>query len=137
MGADAEHPAPTYVELDMEFRIEASHSLPRAPEDSPCRRLHGHSFRIDVHVAGQVEPETGWLIDYHDIEAAWRPVHDALDHRHLNDVEGLVNPTSEMLAVWVWERLAPGLEGLLRVTVHETCTARCSYYGPSAGRQEV
>ena len=136
MGSDREGPRPMYVELDMDFRLEASHVLPRAPDGSPCRRLHGHSFRVDVHVAGEVDPETGWLIDYHEIEAAWKSVHDALDHRHLNDIEGLENPTSEMLAAWIWDHLAPRLDGLLRVTVHETCTARCSYYGPSAGGQE-
>lgn len=121
---------PHYVELAVTFRLEASHQLPRAPEGSACRRLHGHSWVIDVHVAGPIDPETGWLIDYHEIERAWAPVHDALDHRHLNEVEGLANPTSELLAIWIWDRLAPTLPQLLRITIHETCAARCSYFGP-------
>jgi len=124
-------PSPHYVELEMTFGVEASHQLPRAPEDSPCRRLHGHSWRIELAVAGPVDPDSGWLLDYHAIEAAWKPLREALDHRHLNEVEGLSNPTSENLAVWIWSRLSEPLGSLLlRVTVHETCTARCSYFGP-------
>lgn len=119
-----------HVELSKTFCIEASHVLPLAPETSVCKRLHGHSWRVDVMVAGEIDPEVGWLIDYHDIEAAWTPIHDALDHRHLNDVAGLDNPTSELLAVWIWDRLVPRLAGLHSVTVHETCTARCTYSGP-------
>lgn len=121
---------PQYVELAVAFALEASHQLPRAPESSACRRLHGHSWKIEVVVAGAVDMETGWLIDYHDIETAWQPVHEALDHRHLNDVDGLANPTSELLAIWIWDRLAAPLDGLLRITVNETCTARCTYFGP-------
>lgn len=120
-----------YVELEVSFRLEASHQLPNAPEASVCRRLHGHSWQIEVAVAGEVDPESGWLVDYHAIEAAWEPIHEALDHRHLNEVRGLANPTSENLAIWVWTRLAESLgDLLLRITVHETCTARCSYFGP-------
>ena len=125
-----------WVELAVDFRLEASHQLPRAPEGSVCRRLHGHSWRIEVHVTGPLDEQTGWLMDYQEIEAAWQPVHEALDHRHLNEVEGLDNPTSENLAIWIWDRLRQRLGGrLLRVTAHETCTARCSYFGP--GRQEA
>lgn len=126
-----------YVELAVTFHLEASHQLPRAPQDSACRRLHGHSWVIDVHVAGAVDMDSGWLLDYHDIEAAWQPVHDALDHQHLNEVEGLSNPTSELLAIWIWDRLAERLEGLLRITVRETCTARCTYFGPGRGKEEA
>lgn len=125
---------PHYVELAVTFHLEASHQLPRAPQESPCRRLHGHSWVIDVHVAGAVDMESGWLLNYHDIEAAWQPVHDALDHRHLNDIEGLSNPTSELLAIWIWDHLAKRLEGLLRITVRETCTARCTYFGSGSGK---
>lgn len=122
--------APQFVELEVSFRLEASHQLPKAPESSVCRRLHGHSWGIDVAVAGAVDPETGWVVDYHEIEHAWKPVHEALDHRHLNEVPGLDNPTSENLAIWIWDALAASVPGLLRITVHETCTARCRYFGP-------
>lgn len=117
------------VELRKSFGFEAAHLLPHVPDDHKCRRLHGHSFRVDVHVEGEVDPHTGWLVDYADIAAVFEPLRLALDHRHLNDVPGLENPTSEHVARWIWERLAPVLPALSAVTVHETCNASCTYRG--------
>ena len=122
------------VELEKTFHFEAAHLLPRAPEGHKCRRLHGHSFRIDVAVAGEVDEREGWLVDYAVLKEAFAPVMERLDHRYLNEIEGLENPTSEVLAAWIWERLVPRLPGLARVTVHETCDTRCHYFGP-AGRE--
>ena len=130
-----EESAPLVVELSKSFRLEASHRLPRAPASSVCKRLHGHSWVVDVYVVGEVDPDRGWLIDYDEIDVAWQPIHDALDHRHLNDIEGLENPTSEILASWIWNRLAATIPGVHRVTVHETCTARCTYFGPTFREQ--
>jgi 6-pyruvoyltetrahydropterin/6-carboxytetrahydropterin synthase len=115
------------VELRKTFQFEAAHLLPRLPESHKCRRLHGHSFKVDVVVEGPCDPELGWLIDYAEISAAFRPLWEQLDHRYLNDVPGLENPTSENLAVWIWARLKPGLPLLTEVVVAETCTARCVY----------
>ncbi|MFO0611007.1 MAG: 6-carboxytetrahydropterin synthase QueD [Polyangiaceae bacterium] len=117
------------VRLVHEFRFEAAHKLPRVPENHKCRRLHGHSFKIELSVRGPVDPATGWFIDYAVLYDAWRPLYDLLDHNYLNDVEGLENPTSENLAKWIWDRLKPGLAPLERVTVFETCDARCEYEG--------
>lgn len=117
------------VEIVQTFRIEAAHSLPRVREGHRCRRLHGHSYQVDVHVAGPVDPETGWVIDFYDIEALFAPVLDALDHRVLNEVPGLDNPTAENIAVWVWRRLAPVLPTLSAVVVHETGSSRAIYRG--------
>ncbi len=117
------------TEIFKEFRIEAAHLLPNVPEGHKCRRLHGHSFLIGVHVAGEVGPESGWVCDFADLSAAFAPLFDQLDHRFLNEVPGLENPTSEHLARWVWDRLAPELPGLSRVVVHETCTSGCEYRG--------
>ena len=114
------------------FQIEAAHRLPNVPPGHKCARLHGHSYRVSVHVEGPVGDESGWVRDFADLAEAWRPLHDALDHRYLNDVDGLANPTSEVLAAWVWERLAPSLPGLARIDVLETCTSGCRYEGPSA-----
>lgn len=122
-----------HIRLAKTFTFEAAHWLPTFPEGHKCRRLHGHSFRVEVVVAGGVEPARGYLIDYGEIKAALAPLHDALDHRLLNDVEGLENPTSEMLAAWIWERLEPTLPSLAEVHVHETCTSRCEYRGPGPG----
>ncbi len=105
------------------FQIEAAHRLPHVPEGHKCGRLHGHSFRIDVQLEGTPDPHTGWVLDFADVKAAFAPLFDQLDHHYLNEIEGLDNPTSEVLARWVFERLAPRLPGLDEVVVHETCTS--------------
>ncbi|MFC4726720.1 6-carboxytetrahydropterin synthase QueD [Coralloluteibacterium thermophilus] len=115
------------------FTVEAAHRLPNVPPGHKCARLHGHSFRIEIHVSGEIDPATGWVMDFADVKAAFRPLYERLDHHYLNDVEGLENPTSERIAVWIWDRLKPALPGLSRVVVHETCTAGSSYSGPAAG----
>ncbi len=118
------------VELAREFRFEAAHRLPMVPPEHKCHRLHGHSFVVEVTVAGEVDPRLGWLLDYAEITAVVEPLlKRELDHRVLNDVPGLENPTSEVLAGWLWERLAGRLPGLAAITVHETCAARCTYRG--------
>ena len=118
------------VDIVKEFRFEAAHLLPGAPEGHKCRRLHGHSFRFEVVLRGETDPRTGWLIDFGDIKAAVKPLlDDYLDHRYLNDIPGLENPTSEEIAVWLWNQIKPRLPHLHRIIVHETCTTRCEYSG--------
>jgi 6-pyruvoyltetrahydropterin/6-carboxytetrahydropterin synthase len=112
------------------FQVEAAHRLPHVPSGHKCARLHGHSFRIEVHVNGELDPVRGWVMDFADIKAAFQPLYDRLDHHYLNEIEGLENPTSERLAVWIWERLKPSLPALARIVVHETCTSGCTYAGP-------
>jgi 6-pyruvoyltetrahydropterin/6-carboxytetrahydropterin synthase len=118
------------VELTREFRFEAAHRLPMVPSDHKCSRLHGHGYAVEVSVAGEVDPATGWLVDFADITAVVEPLlKRELDHRTLNDVAGLENPTAEMLCAWLWERLEPALPGLAAITIQETCTSRCTYRG--------
>ncbi len=117
------------VRLTRDFTFEAAHSLPRAPEGHKCRRLHGHSFRVEVTVEGDVDESTGWFLDYGEIRDAVEPLRLKLDHYHLNEIAGLENATSERLCAWIWERLRPRLPSLARVVVHETCEARCEYDG--------
>jgi 6-pyruvoyltetrahydropterin/6-carboxytetrahydropterin synthase len=118
------------VELTKEFHFEAAHRLPMVAPEHKCYRLHGHSFRIEIVVAGEVDAATGWLVDYADIAAVVAPVlRDELDHRTLNDVPGLENATSEVLCGWLWRRFTARLPGLAAITVHETCTARCTFRG--------
>ena len=118
------------MELTKEFTFEAAHRLPMVPADHKCYRMHGHGFRIGVTVEGEVDPRLGWVLDYADITAKVEPiVMRELDHRTLNDVAGLENPTSELLAAWLWQRLHRELPGLAAITVHETCMARCTYRG--------
>ena len=117
------------VELAKDFRFEAAHYLPNVPEGHKCRRMHGHSFRGEVVVRGAVDKQTGWLIDFADLRRAVDPLVTRLDHYLLNEIEGLENPTSERVAIWIWDRLAPLLPQLYCVTVEETCSSRCRYYG--------
>ncbi|MFT4256316.1 MAG: 6-carboxytetrahydropterin synthase QueD [Pseudoxanthomonas sp.] len=111
------------------FTLEAAHRLPNVPEGHKCARLHGHSFRVELHVSGEIDPHTGWVMDFAELKAAFAPVFARLDHHYLNDIPGLENPTSERIAVWIWEQLKPGLPLLSEVVVHETCTAGSRYRG--------
>ena len=117
------------MEIFKEFTFEAAHRLPNVPPGHKCARLHGHSFRVELHVRGPVDLETGWVMDFADIKRAFQPLYDQLDHNYLNEIEGLANPTSEHLARWIWRRLRPGLPELCRVVIHETCTSGCIYQG--------
>lgn len=117
------------VELSRKYDFAAAHHLPKTPPDHKCHRLHGHSYEVEIAIRGQVDPETGWLVDYAEMDGAVEPVIAELDHRTLNDVPGLENATSEILCRWLWRRLEDRLPGLHRVTVAETCAARCHYYG--------
>lgn len=122
------------LEIYKEFTIEAAHRLPQVPPGHKCARLHGHSFRIELRVRGPLDPALGWVMDFADIKRAFAPIYDRLDHHYLNDIPGLENPTSERLAVWIWEQLTPALPALSAVIVRETCTSGCEYRGPSAGQ---
>lgn len=111
------------------FQIEAAHRLPNVPEGHKCARMHGHSFRIEIHVSGPIGEATGWVMDFADLRRAFQPLFDQLDHHCLNDIKGLENPTSENLARWIWERLHADLPGLSKIVVQETCNAGCVYIG--------
>ncbi len=125
------------VDLTKEFTFEAAHRLPQAPPGHQCARLHGHSFRVRVTVRGPVPPDTGWLMDFADIQRAFAPLREQLDHQYLNEIPGLENPSSENIARWIWQRLEGRLPGLRRITIHETCTTRCSYEGHGPGRKDT
>jgi 6-pyruvoyltetrahydropterin/6-carboxytetrahydropterin synthase len=112
-----------------EFQVEAAHLLPNLPEDHKCRRLHGHSYNIEIQVSGSVDANLGWIMDFAEIGDAFQPVFDKIDHNYLNDIKGLENPTSENLARWIWVQLKPVLPGLAAVCISETCTSGCIYEG--------
>ena len=111
------------------FTLEAAHRLPHVPAGHKCARLHGHSFRVEIHVSGPVDPHSGWVMDFGDIKAAFQPLYEQLDHHYLNDIPGLENPTSEVLAKWIWNELKPLLPELSAIRIHETCTSGCIYRG--------
>lgn len=115
------------LELKQHFRIESARFLPGLPEGHPCRRLHGHSFRITLRLVGEVQKGPGWVLDYHDISKTMAPILEALDHRVLNEVPGLENPSSEHLAIYLFEKTKALLPELVQVTVSETAETECSY----------
>lgn len=117
------------LELIKTYQFEAAHLLPRLPDSHKCRRLHGHSFSVDIVIRGECDPKLGWVMDYADITKAFKPIWDRLDHHYLNEIPGLENPTSENIAAWIWEKLKPRLPLLTKVVVAETCTARCVFQG--------
>jgi len=117
------------MEIFKEFTFEAAHRLPNVPPGHKCARLHGHSFGVGVHIEAAVDDDTGWVRDFAELSCAMKPILDRLDHYYLNEIRGLENATSENLCGWIWERLKPKLPPLARVTVHETCEARCEYEG--------
>jgi len=117
------------VEIFKSFTLESAHRLPNVPQGHKCARVHGHSFRVEIHVSGPVDDHLGWVMDFADVKAAFDPLHRRLDHHYLNDVPGLENPTSENLARWIWRELKPALPQLSAVVVHETCTSGARYTG--------
>ena len=119
------------MEIRKSFAIEAAHRLPNVPPGHKCARLHGHSFNVEIAVGGPLDPQKGWISDYADIKQTFQPIYDQLDHNYLNDIPGLQNPTSEILAMWIWDKLKPALHNLTAVIVHETCTTTCEYRGPT------
>lgn len=117
------------MRLFKEFSFEAAHRLPNVPDGHKCARLHGHSFQVRVTVDGPVGERTGWVMDFADLKAAFGPVYERLDHRYLNEIDGLENPTSEVLSRWIWRELRTSVPGLVEIEVRETCTAGCIYRG--------
>jgi 6-pyruvoyltetrahydropterin/6-carboxytetrahydropterin synthase len=117
------------VELVKEYRFEAAHRLPNVPPGHKCARLHGHSFKFELHLCGQIDERSGWFVDYGDIDDLVAPILARLDHYYLNEIAGLENPTSEVLARWIFDRLKEKVTALEAVTLWETCDARCIYRG--------
>jgi 6-pyruvoyltetrahydropterin/6-carboxytetrahydropterin synthase len=117
------------MEIYKEFMFESAHKLPNVVEGHKCGRLHGHSFKVTIFVAGPVGETTGWVVDYGDMKKAFHPIWEQLDHHYLNDIPGLENPTSEVMAKWIWLQLKPKLPQLTQVLINETCTSGCLYQG--------
>lgn len=117
------------MEIYKDFTFESAHRLIRVPPGHKCGRLHGHSYRVRIHIKGDAPESTGWVMDFTDLKEAFQPVHDRLDHYYLNEIPGLENPTSENLARWIWKELKPLLPELSKVLIRETCTSGCVFEG--------
>lgn len=118
-----------HVELARSFTFDAAHHLPTFPDGHKCRGQHGHGFRVEIRVAGEVDEAKGYLIDFAELKAAYEPIRKQLDHAYLNEIDGLENPTAENLSRWIWQRLQPSLPLLSAIIVHETEHSWCIYRG--------
>jgi 6-pyruvoyltetrahydropterin/6-carboxytetrahydropterin synthase len=114
-------------ELKQHFHIESARFLPYLPKNHPCSNMHGHSFKIILSLKGDLDPKIGWVIDYHEISKVMSPLLQQLDHKVLNEIEGLENPTSELLAKWIFEKVSALIPILQKVSVMETSSTECSY----------
>jgi 6-pyruvoyltetrahydropterin/6-carboxytetrahydropterin synthase len=118
-------------ELSKQFRFESAHTLERAIDAEPSRRIHGHSYRAEVTVRGEADPKTGMVLDLGLFERALEDAHDGLDHRLLDEITDLGPATLENLSTWIWRKLSRVAPGLARVTVFRDSNGEsCSYFGP-------
>jgi len=117
------------MKITQAFSFEAAHFLPNVAPTHRCRAMHGHSYRVELQLEGALDPVTGFVVDFFDIEAAFSPLLARLDHHCLNEIEGLENPTAELIAVWIWVRTKKSLPQLVKVTVFETKDSYAEYEG--------
>ncbi len=118
-------------ELKQHFQIESARFLPNLEKTHPCANMHGHSFKIILSIVGPLDPKIGWVMDYHEITKVMTPILALLDHKVLNTVPGLENPTSEMLAKWLYEKAKLQIPQLKSVNISETPNTECVYSGPN------
>jgi 6-pyruvoyltetrahydropterin/6-carboxytetrahydropterin synthase len=117
------------MKIYKKYVFEAAHRLPNLPADHKCSRLHGHSFHVELQVSGEVNETLGWVMDFSEITNLFKPIYEELDHRYLNEIVGLENPTSENIARWIWNRMHLLIPNLSSVVIEETCTSGCVYSG--------
>lgn len=121
--------SPRSYELVQTVRFESARRLPKVPDGHPCKNLYGLAFYLDLHVVGTLDPETGWVVDFAEIDRAMKPLRDQIDHHYLNDVPGLENPTSEVLVTWIWDHLKPALPALSQLVLRENDVSRVVFRG--------
>ncbi|HJL75363.1 MAG: 6-carboxytetrahydropterin synthase QueD [Candidatus Marinimicrobia bacterium] len=117
------------MQLYKKFSFDSAHYLPNLPDGHKCKRMHGHTFYVKIYIDGPIDSKIGWIMDFAEIKEIFNPILKQLDHRILNDIEGLENPTSENLAIWIWDKIKPLLPLLSQVIVSENCTTGCIYKG--------
>ena len=119
------------MELSYRFGFDAAHYFGHFPAGHPNHGVHGHSFQVEITVRGEPDARTGFVVDFGELEQACAEVRRALDHRVLNDLEGLEKPSLESLCAWIWRRLTPRFASLARVTVRRDSSGQgCAYAGP-------
>ena len=117
------------MELFVKFDFAASRSLTKLPKEHPCSRVHGHTFEVQITLVGEVDPSTGFMVDFSLVEEKLDNVKAIVDHRYLNDINGLENPTTEILAQWLWQNLSRDLTTLTEIRVKEHYSRGVIYRG--------
>lgn len=117
------------MEIFKAFTFDAAHKLPKLPETHKCRNLHGHTFRVEIYMNNELDSQYDWVIDFGDVKRMVNPIIAELDHKYLNDVEGLENPTSENISKWLWGRIKPSLPILTKIVVQESPDSGAVYRG--------
>jgi len=112
-----------------EFTFDSAHSLPNVPEGHKCKAIHGHTYRLKVIIEGDLDPHLGWVMDFSDLKNVVKPVIDQIDHKYMNELKGLENPTCEAIAIWLWNKIKPSLPLLKEIELHETPTSGTVYSG--------
>jgi 6-pyruvoyltetrahydropterin/6-carboxytetrahydropterin synthase len=112
-----------------QFTFDSAHFLPMVPEGHKCRQIHGHTYRLTVFLEGPIDEKLGWVADFAGIKQSINSVLDLIDHKMLNNIEGLENPTCELLAVWLWDKIKISIPYLQRIELHETPTSGVIYEG--------
>lgn len=117
------------MEIFKQFTFDSAHFLPNVPLEHKCRHVHGHTYRLLVYLEGDLDPHIGWVMDFSDVKRVIDPIVKSIDHKMLNDIEGLENPTCERIAVWLWNKIKPDLPLLSKIELHETPTSGVVYKG--------
>ena len=116
------------------FNIESARSLPNLPKTHPCHKIHGHSFKIIISVEGEINEQSGFVMDFQIIENTFQPIKTMLDHTYLNDVKGLSTPSSENICIWIWDKLESSLPNIYKIEIKETDSTGCIYKGKQNGK---
>ena len=117
------------MEIYKDFSFDSAHFLPNVPDGHKCKNMHGHTYKLRVFLKGQPDPRLGWIMDFKELKDIVGPIIDQLDHRLINDIEGLANPTAENITIWIWDKIRPLLSNLSKVELYETPTTGVIYYG--------
>ena len=112
-----------------QFTFDSAHFLPNVPETHKCRGIHGHTYKLTVFLEGPLDPQLAWVADFGDIKREVKAVVDLVDHKLLNDIPGLENPTCEVVAIWIWNKIKSSIPLLKRIELHETPTSGVIYEG--------
>ncbi len=117
------------MEIFKKFTFDSAHYLPNVPDGHKCKNMHGHTYRLTAYFSGPLDSDLAWVKDFADIKAVVKPIVDLLDHQVLNDIDGLENPTCEVIAIWLWDRIKPKLPNLSKIELYETVSSGVVYTG--------